>query len=110
MAFDLLMGRDLERAREQARFAGEALESAFGTSKRRIEVARVRGGTVYATESVEAGDIICILLGCPNPVILRPRERLYRVTGECFCHSVMQGEAMEWLTSGEFQLEEFTLC
>ena len=49
---------------------------------------------------VREGDLICILLGCSVPVVLRPQqdqdgERYHRFLGECYVHSMMDGEAMQ---------------
>lgn len=49
-----------------------------------------------APKEAEEGDLVCILLGCTVPVILRPIEDLglYKLVGEAYVHGVMDGEAM----------------
>jgi len=43
----------------------------------------------------KTGDIICVLLGCPVPMILRPNgEEKFFVVGECYCHGIMDGAAL----------------
>ncbi|KAH8600709.1 hypothetical protein B0O99DRAFT_609287 [Bisporella sp. PMI_857] len=109
MAFDLLTGRNLSRVFNQAMLVDETLESVFETLADKEEIAIIHGHSVSASESVEKGDIICILLGCQYPVILRPNKEGYSVVGECYIDDAMQGEAMAWLDSGDCQVEEFTL-
>ncbi|KAI4112105.1 MAG: hypothetical protein LQ339_000113 [Xanthoria mediterranea] len=42
----------------------------------------------------EAGDQVCIILGCRSPLVLRPTTKgTYTVVGECFVHGLMQDEA-----------------
>ena len=45
----------------------------------------------------QKGDVVCILLGCSVPVLLRPstdQKSCYEVVGESYVHGVMEGEAM----------------
>ncbi|MCJ1358519.1 MAG: hypothetical protein MMC33_008519 [Icmadophila ericetorum] len=57
----------------------------------------------------EPGDIICILLGCSVPVILRKHEHknrasmsYYKLIGEAYIHSMMDGEALMNKSEAEF--------
>jgi hypothetical protein len=51
------------------------------------------------------------LLGCHYPVILRGYgEKMYRLVGECHSPHLKQGETMQWLDSGECQIETVTIC
>ena len=61
------------------------------------------------------GDLICVLLGCSIPVVLRKREneRLegfigdsYEFIGECYLHGFMNGEAQN---CGKFETKDFRL-
>jgi hypothetical protein len=60
-------------------------------------------------ETAEAGDIVCILLGCSVPVILRPENGHYVFLGEACVPGYMEGKAMEELAEGKFQLESFEI-
>ncbi|TVY13033.1 Heterokaryon incompatibility protein 6, OR allele [Lachnellula arida] len=55
------------------------------------------------------GDVICVLLGCRFPVILRPVEGKYRLVGEAYVDGLMNGEAMALLEKGRYKLEEFEI-
>jgi len=59
--------------------------------------------------SVEPGDLICILLGCWMPVVLRPKDGHYIFLGEACVHGYMYGKAMEELAEGKFQLQNFEI-
>jgi hypothetical protein len=60
-------------------------------------------------DTVEIGDIVCVLLGCAMPIILRPKEGYYEVVCEGYLDGIMKGEAMEALNQGKRKLEEFVL-
>ncbi|KAH7408010.1 heterokaryon incompatibility protein-domain-containing protein [Cadophora sp. MPI-SDFR-AT-0126] len=62
-----------------------------------------------ATEGVKAGDIICVPLGCPQPMIFRKVEDHYVVIGEAYVDGYMRGKAIEMLENGELELETFEL-
>ncbi|TVY73385.1 Heterokaryon incompatibility protein 6 OR allele [Lachnellula suecica] len=59
--------------------------------------------------SAEPGDIICILLGCWVPVVLRPEGDHYIYLGEAYVHEYMYGKGMDELEEGKFQLQEFEI-
>jgi hypothetical protein len=62
-----------------------------------------------APESSLEGDIICIPLGCPHPMILRQVDDHYIVVGEAYVDGYMYGKAMELLGQGKLQLRDFEL-
>ena len=82
------------------------LKPAFGSTQSRY-VARVlrlcekrsfitteEGYIGLAPKATKPGDQVCILLGCRNPLVLRPVSGLqYKVVGECYVHGLMNGEA-----------------
>jgi hypothetical protein len=50
-----------------------------------------------APQSAKEGDVICILLGCTVPVVLRQQganRNTWKLVGECFVFSMMDGEAI----------------
>lgn len=55
----------------------------------------------------QAGDIVCILLGCSVPVVLRKAadETKYLFIGECFVDGYMSGEAV-----GDDRFKETSFC
>jgi hypothetical protein len=72
-----------------------------------------------APSKAQAGDFVCILLGCSVPVILRPvdeddPQRGYEFIGEAYVYRMMEGEALtkyNRLDTEEFReyTEEFCL-
>ena len=62
-----------------------------------------------APETSLKGDIICIPLGCPHPMVLRRANNHYLVVGEAYVDGYMYGKAMELLKQGELQLRDFEL-
>lgn len=69
-----------------------------------------RGYVGMALETIRRDDVIYVLLGCSVPVVLRPVGEHFEFVGECYIHGIMEGEAMEWLTTEECQLENIVLC
>ncbi len=55
------------------------------------------------------GDIICVLLGCRSPVVLRREKGHYVLIGETYVDEFMDGSAMVGLREGEFYLETFEI-
>ena len=55
------------------------------------------------------GDIICVLLGCSFPVILRPANGYYLLIGEAYVDELMNGEAIAQLKVGIYTLKTFKL-
>jgi hypothetical protein len=57
---------------------------------------------------VRADDVVCILLGCRYPVILRlAADRKYEVVGTCYAHGLMYGEILydnEWTRKDNLHL------
>ena len=46
-----------------------------------------------AHEATQKEDVVCVLLGCSSPLILRPREAgHYAIVGECYIDGIMTGE------------------
>lgn len=60
-------------------------------------------------ETTEDGDMICIILGCPVPMVLRPVMNHCPVVGEAYMHGIMHGEVMPALEQGTAELREFEL-
>lgn len=48
-----------------------------------------------APPETQEGDLICILLGCSVPVVLRKFESGFRFLGGCYVHGMMDGEAVD---------------
>jgi hypothetical protein len=60
---------------------------------------------------MESGDRVCIVFGCPYPVILRKVENAsgYRLVGDAYIYGMMQGEMMSKFRAGDFVEELFVL-
>ncbi|KAK4206295.1 heterokaryon incompatibility protein-domain-containing protein [Rhypophila decipiens] len=56
-------------------------------------------------QEAEKGDVVCVILGCPLPIVLRPVDDDFVVVGEDLVDDYMQGEALE----GTPALGTFTL-
>ena len=61
-------------------------------------------------DQTRKGDMICIIFGCSTPIIIRPHSNLFKVVGEAYVQGLMDGEGMQFLEAGQYQVEEFTFC
>jgi hypothetical protein len=69
-------------------------ESLRFISGRRI-MATETGFIGLAPPNAKPTDIVCIFLGAPVPIILRPHSGgNYNLVGECYVYGVMDGEAL----------------
>jgi hypothetical protein len=57
----------------------------------------------------EAGDLVCVFLGCAMPMVLRPIKDRYELVGEALLAGIMRGETMTALDEGKKVLQEFQL-
>lgn len=62
--------------------------------KNRSFIKTSEGYIGLAPKNAQLGDLICVLLGCDTPMLLRPTSySRYQVVGSCFIHGLMNGEA-----------------
>ncbi|KAI4157902.1 MAG: hypothetical protein LQ342_007907 [Letrouitia transgressa] len=62
-----------------------------------------------APRDAEPGDLVCVLLGCEVPMMLRRSGKSYVLIGECYYHGIMEGEALQGLSEHTAALETFTI-
>lgn len=64
-----------------------------------------------APQLAAVGDIVAVLFGCSEPMVLRPdiKNNSYTVIGAAYVDSFMQGKAMELFENGELLEESFEL-
>jgi hypothetical protein len=60
-------------------------------------------------DTLQTGDVVCILFGGRCPFVLRPKEGFYQLIGEAYVHGIMYGEALAMLQSGLLDTQMFTL-
>ena len=66
-------------------------------------------------DATRTGDLICVLLGCSEPVILRPvvndgkETRNWNLVGEAYVYGIMDGEAVEMEGNGDLQMRDFSI-
>ena len=61
-----------------------------------------------APRYAEKGDLICVLLGCSVPIIIRKKGDNYVVVGDTYVYGMMQGEMMSSVEKGRLQIEDLT--
>ncbi|KAH8677658.1 heterokaryon incompatibility protein-domain-containing protein [Xylariales sp. PMI_506] len=71
------------------------LRASILVHKRRLVTTR-QGLVGMVPRAAQRGDVIAILLGCGEPLVLRPDssqgENSFRVVGTCYVHGIMEGE------------------
>jgi hypothetical protein len=54
-------------------------------------------------------DLICVLLGCKIPVVLRPQDDYYILIGEALVPEYMKGKVMQERAEGTRRLQSFAI-
>lgn len=67
------------------------------------------GAFGLAPSAAREGDLICVILGCKCPLVLRRIDRHYVVVGEAFVNAHMQGQVIEEAAKGFYKLQSFAL-
>jgi len=97
----------------QSPFSRRLLEMLFvaeSTLTTRRLLVTDKGYIGVVDHKAQKGDIIVVLYGSSVPLILRPRNKGgFILIGEAYVHGIMQGEAMEWLKNGDYELENFDI-
>jgi hypothetical protein len=71
---------------------------------------RTREGYVGKSGAdVHAGDKVCVLGGCRNPLVLRPVGDQFVMVEPCFVHGLMYGQAMQGLNEGRYEMRKFEI-
>jgi hypothetical protein len=78
------------------------------TGKRRFVITKERRMGLVPARS-QSNDMICILLGCTVPVVLRQAGANFRFLGESYVNDLMKGEAISGIATGLFALQEFQI-
>ena len=79
-----------------------------GTNNRRFFITR-EGHMGLGPRNIEPGDVVCILLGAQVPFVLRAVNDHYVLLGECYCHGIMDGEAVRQADGGESVLRDIVI-
>ncbi|KAL2679272.1 hypothetical protein Neosp_010039 [[Neocosmospora] mangrovei] len=67
-----------------------------------------RGYMGFVRPGTRVGDEVCILYGCPSPLVIRPDGDEYLLVGDCCFEGTMRGEMVKKQEEGEFVLRDFT--
>ncbi|KAK3378337.1 heterokaryon incompatibility protein-domain-containing protein [Podospora didyma] len=95
--------KDLRRAYLDARATPSSKEALLGyiarhsTADNLASMTTQEGYFCIAPPGAEAGDRVCVLLGCSLPLLLRPVRGTncdFQVVGPCYIHGFMDGEAL----------------
>lgn len=54
----------------------------------------VQGRLGVSTRSLKAGDKVCIIWGCPIPLLLRHSQAHFELVGDTYVHGIMEGEGV----------------
>jgi hypothetical protein len=57
----------------------------------------------------QPNDVICILLGCSVPIVLRQEGTGFILIGESYVNGLMNGETMRSVETGSYTLQEFQI-
>jgi hypothetical protein len=88
----------------------------------RVSSILMEGKVLVVTQSGRLGlarfeavpeDLVCIMMGCSVPMIIRPVSHAepgkYILIGESYIHGIMDGEVMDELDAKKYELKEITI-
>ncbi|KAF7536302.1 hypothetical protein G7054_g4638 [Neopestalotiopsis clavispora] len=85
---------------DEANFASRLTDCTSPITMQRKLLVTAGGLIGMAPPHARKGDIVCVLLGCSVPVVLREVRTdphlVYTFVGECYVHGIMDGEIMDW--------------
>lgn len=58
---------------------------------------------------VQAGDKVCVLAGCRNPLVLRPVDDHFLIVEPCFVHGLMYGQVMQGVNESRYKMRRFEI-
>ena len=89
--FKSLLGGSVPQSESYIKFAHQVFDMMRGSKL----VKRSNGLFCLGSRDIREGDIVCVILGCSKPLILRHHgASRYAIVGECFMDGVMTGEAL----------------
>jgi len=91
----------------------DAVERLWRFSRTQRLVFTRNGRLGMAPNEAQKSDIVCILLGCDVPVLVRLGENEndpVRIVGSCYIHGIMAGEATGWINEGEVEVRTISIC
>lgn len=88
----------------------QAIEEYFKTAmKGRKFLITTSGHLCLASDHTSASGIICVALGCSNPIVLRKHGEEFEFVGDCYVDGYMEGLALDEQKSGCREEREFVL-
>ncbi|ETS78454.1 hypothetical protein PFICI_10516 [Pestalotiopsis fici W106-1] len=85
---------------DEASFASRLIDCTSPITMQRKLLVTASGLIGMAPPHARKGDIVCVLLGCSVPVMLRElradQQFAYSFVGECYIHGIMDGEVADW--------------
>ncbi|RSL58852.1 hypothetical protein CEP54_007562 [Fusarium duplospermum] len=61
----------------------------------------------FVRPGTRVGDEVCVLYGCPSPLVIRRDEGEYLLVGDCCFEGMMRGEMVKKQEEGGFVLQDF---
>jgi hypothetical protein len=68
-----------------------------------------KGYLGLAPPGTQKDDIICVLLGCDMPLVIRKIGRLWSLVGCCYCYGIMNGEVLQDVKDRKAHFENIKL-
>lgn len=93
--------------------AMDAVERLWRFSRTHRFVITRNGRLGMAPNEAQKSDIVCILLGCDVPVLVRPgkdENDPVKIVGSCYVHGIMAGEVMNWIEKGVVEARTISIC
>ncbi|KAK0733090.1 hypothetical protein B0T26DRAFT_635749 [Lasiosphaeria miniovina] len=54
------------------------------------------------------GDLVCVVYGCPVPLLIRLNRSEFEIVGDAYVYGIMKGEVMDQVKEGSLSAEDVT--
>lgn len=82
------------------------LERQVFTCTKRSFVTTQKGYMGLASQGAQKDDLICVLLGCDKPLIIRKIENHYILVGDSYIYGMMNGEIIQEVRDGNVSFQD----
>jgi hypothetical protein len=94
---------------EEKQSAIRYVEHAERRTMRKSFFVTEQGYMGFGSAKLHEGDLVCIIFGCPHPLLPRETGDTYHLAGEVYIYGMMRGEMMAEFEVGMFTEETFVI-
>ena len=82
------------------KFDFKYMEHAIAATRKKSFFITSKGYMGLGPPQVDKGDLVCVIFGCPHPLLMRKEKDHYLLVGEVYVYGMMRGEMIAELETG----------